>query len=81
MQGAESGDGGIDRLLHLRFVCHIGDHEFRAAAETCREFFARVAIEIGEHYLGARARQLARGRRTQARSAARNQKYAVFYLA
>ena len=80
MHCAKSLHRGIDRILHLRFVGHIGNHEFRAAAETRREFLARLAVEVGEKHFAARGDQVLRSGGAKAGDTAGNQEYAVFDL-
>jgi len=80
VQCAEFAHGGVDRLLHLCLVRHVDRHELRMDTERRGEFFAGIAIQIGDDDLAAGSNEMARGRSAEAGRAAGNQKDAILDL-
>jgi hypothetical protein len=75
LQTAELLHGERDGRLAVGFGRHIGPDE--APAELGGELLARLALQVGDHHLGAVFRRHARACRAEARSAAGDQEYAI----
>jgi hypothetical protein len=71
--------GGVDRLLHLPRVGHVGSHEPNGLAKLAFELGPAFA-NVANYYVCAVAGELCNARRTQPRTAAAYQKRSSMYV-
>ena len=77
VQMAKGLEREIDRGLRVTFACNIGECESGDSAKLGSEFFARRAIEVGDHDRTALGNEKPRRGRAQPRCAAGNEKNVI----
>jgi len=80
VQCAELATRRGDRLRHLRLVGDIGRGEHAARAEFGGKFCAGAGVNVAYHRVAGCRRELAGGRRPQARGAAGDEEGVAGYL-